>query len=337
MDATPFYLLQFMCSLDPCCAQMVSLRLLKTSFLPDSVGLRSWCFISMLWSRLNVAHRMRKHVRHELLGSLLPGPSSSNPIWRHFLKANDLPWLQDHLVQSDIVYPGAGGISMPVEALCQYSEVPTETLDGYYLRDIQISNALVIPDTEAGIEVRLSLHPCDDKNLEPGWYEFSLKSPSSGGNSWNEHIRGCISQRQKSKAALPSVVDGGDAIGQANSAHPLKVEIDYLFARLRKMGLQHGPTFQNMLSIQANDSGSKFQFKVANVNSSYNLLHPTTLNSIFQGAYSALSSEDFQNSMVIPRAIQHIYVSQAITSTPHYKFESFATMIVAISRAFGLP
>ncbi|KAL2875455.1 hypothetical protein SGCOL_009367 [Colletotrichum sp. CLE4] len=288
-----------------------------------------WNHTNSFWqeSRLNVAHRMRTHVRHELVGSLLPGPSSSNPIWRHFLKANDLPWLRDHLVQSDIVYPGAGGICMAIEALRQYSEVPAETLDGYCLRDIQISNALVIPDTEAGIEVQLSLHPCDDKNLEPGWYEFSLKSPGTDGNSWNEHIHGCISQRQKSKAALPSVVDGGDAIGQASSAHPLKVEIDYLFARLRKMGLQHGPTFQNMIGIQANESGSKFQFKVADVSSSSShLLHPTTLDSIFQGAYSALSSEDFQNSMVMPRAIQQIYVSQTFTSTPHYKFEALATI-----------
>ncbi|KAJ0299111.1 hypothetical protein COL516b_009363 [Colletotrichum fioriniae] len=290
-----------------------------------------WNHTTSFWqeSRVNIAHRMRGHVRHELLGSMLPGPSSTTPMWRHFLKANELPWLRDHLVQSDIVYPGAGGISMAIEALRQYSEVPIETVDGYCLRDIEISNALVIPDTEDGIEVQLSLHPCDDKNLEPGWYEFSLESPSSGGNSWTQHIHGYISQKLKSRATLTAAVlsESVPRQGSMDLAYTCSVKVEDLFARLRKMGLQHGPKFQNMLGIQASDSRSKFQFKVADVNSSSShLLHPTTLDSIFQGAYSALSPKEFETSMVMPRAIQHIYVSQSIVSTPNSKLESFATI-----------
>ncbi|KAK1447450.1 type I polyketide synthase [Colletotrichum melonis] len=288
-----------------------------------------WNHANSFWqeSRMNVAHRMRKHARHELLGSMLPGPPSTSPVWRHFLRANDLPWLRDHLVQSDIVYPGAGGISMAIEALRQYSEVPVETIDGYSLSDIEINNALVIPETEGGIEIQLSLHPCDDKSLEPGWYEFSMESPNSDGNSWTQHIHGYISQKQKSKATLSPAVRVGEFTGQSNTAYSRIVKVEDLFARLRKMGLQHGPTFQNMVDIQASDSGSRFQFKVADVkSSSSHLLHPTTLDSIFQGAYSALSPKAFQNSMVMPRAIQHIYVSQSIVSTPNSKFESLATM-----------
>ncbi|KAJ0325028.1 hypothetical protein COL5a_007530 [Colletotrichum fioriniae] len=223
----------------------------------------------------------------------------------------------------------AGGISMAIEALRQYSEVPIETVDGYCLRDIEISNALVIPDTEDGIEVQLSLHPCDDKNLEPGWYEFSLESPSSGGNSWTQHIHGYISQKLKSRATLTAAVlsESVPRQGSMDLAYTCSVKVEDLFARLRKMGLQHGPKFQNMLGIQASDSRSKFQFKVADVNSSSShLLHPTTLDSIFQGAYSALSPKEFETSMVMPRAIQHIYVSQSIVSTPNSKLESFATI-----------
>ncbi|KAJ3942857.1 uncharacterized protein N0V96_007086 [Colletotrichum fioriniae] len=130
--------------------------------------------------------------------------------------------------------------------------------------DIEISNALVIPDTEDGIEVQLSLHPCDDKNLEPGWYEFSLESPSSGGNSWTQHIHGYISQKLKSRATLTAAVlsESVPRQGSMDLAYTCSVKVEDLFARLRKMGLQHGPKFQNMLGIQASDSRSKFQFKL---------------------------------------------------------------------------
>ncbi|TQN68831.1 Highly reducing polyketide synthase azaB, partial [Colletotrichum shisoi] len=288
-----------------------------------------WNHSNRFWqeSRLNVAHRHRKHVRNELIGSLLPGPASTSPMWRHFLKASDSLWLRDHLVQSDIVYPGAGGIAMAIEALRQFSKTSEESIDGYCLRDIQISNALVIPDSEGGIEVQLFLHPCNSKNLEPGWYEFSLKSPSSDGESWTEHINGYISQRQKPNVSIAPVPISNGGKADLEEDYSRNVESDVLFARLRKMGLHHGPTFQNMLNIHASDSGSKFQFKVADVKSAgSHLLHPTTLDSIFQGAYAALPVESFQNSMVMPRAIEDIFVSQLITSSPGTRFESHATV-----------
>ncbi|KAK2770358.1 polyketide synthase [Colletotrichum kahawae] len=237
-----------------------------------------WNHTNSYWqeSRLNVAPRNRKHVRHELLGSLLPGPAATSPTWRHLLKASELPWLRDHLVQSDIVYPGAGGIAMAIEAIRQLSDSDADEVDGYCLRDIQISNALVIPDTEAGIEVQLSLHPCDLKNLEPGWYEFSLKSPSTDGESWTEHIHGYISQRKKTKAVL-RMIEASNRLSNAVEDDSLRpVEVGELFDRLRKMGLEHGPTFQN--------------------------------------------------SMVMPRAIGEIFVSQSLSSSPGSQFQSLATV-----------
>ncbi|TEA18286.1 Highly reducing polyketide synthase azaB [Colletotrichum sidae] len=288
-----------------------------------------WNHANSCWqeSRLNVAHRKRKHVRHELLGSLLPGPAATNPVWRHFLRASELPWLRDHLVQSDIVYPGAGGIAMAIEAMRQYSDTSPDLIDGYRLRDIQISNALVIPDTEGGIKVQMSLHPCDGKNLESGWHEFSLKSPSSDGESWTEHVHGYISEKNKKTIALELFQVGQNSKSGFQDSSSRVVEEAELFGRLRKMGLYHGPTFQNMGSIYATDTASKFQFQVVDVKSSSSqVLHPTTLDSVFQGAYAALSPDSYQRAMVMPRAIEVIFVSRTIATAPGSGFESVATV-----------
>ncbi|GJC80768.1 highly reducing polyketide synthase azaB [Colletotrichum liriopes] len=276
--------------------------------------------------RINVAHRKRKHVRHELLGLLLSSPANTSPTWRHFLKPSELPWLRDHLVQSDIVYPGAGGIAMAIEAIKQFSQSAQDSIDGYCLKDIEISNALVIPDTDGGIEVQLCLHPCDGKNLEPGWYEFSLKSPSSDGESWTEHIHGYVSERRKEKTLLAPIAT--TVLPRIGEDYVRQVDADDLFSRLRKLGLQHGPSFQNMLKIHGKDSGSRFQFHIADAKSnSSHVLHPTTLDSIFQGAYAALSPEAYQNAMVIPRSIEEVFVACSIASSPGTQLESVATII----------
>jgi len=62
-------------------------------------------------------HRLRQHSAHDLLGVRLPGTSNLNPIWRLNINPADLPWIRDHKVQSEIVYPAAGYICMAIEAL----------------------------------------------------------------------------------------------------------------------------------------------------------------------------------------------------------------------------
>ena len=42
--------------------------------------------------------RLRKHPRHDLLGSRTPGGMNSVPTWRNILKHKDLSWLGDHRV-----------------------------------------------------------------------------------------------------------------------------------------------------------------------------------------------------------------------------------------------
>lgn len=81
-----------------------------------------WNHRTRYWSesRFNRALRKKKtHGYHDLLGYSIPGTNSTSPSWRNIIKQSDLPWIQDHVVQSNIVYPGAGLIAMAVEAAFQ--------------------------------------------------------------------------------------------------------------------------------------------------------------------------------------------------------------------------
>ena len=49
-------------------------------------------------SRYNKEWRLRKHLRHDILGARQPGCAKERPSWRNMLRMKDVPWLDDHKV-----------------------------------------------------------------------------------------------------------------------------------------------------------------------------------------------------------------------------------------------
>jgi hypothetical protein len=84
------------------------------------------------------------------------------------------------------------------------------------------------------------------------------------------------------------------------------VEPESAFSTLRKMDFYHGPTFQNLIvsQVAANKSITKFAISPAALKSDNDyVLHPTTLDSIFQSCYVCLPSEAKEGAMLVPRSI----------------------------------
>ena len=46
--------------------------------------------------RASKEYRLRKLIRHDLLGSKIPGTAKFQPQWRNVLRVKDVPWLSDH-------------------------------------------------------------------------------------------------------------------------------------------------------------------------------------------------------------------------------------------------
>ncbi len=110
------------------------------------------------WSepRSNKEYRQRQQPPHDLLGSPMHGLSPDAPSWRKIVRVSELPWLRDHLLQSNIVYPGAGFICLAIEAMAQISCMHADDISGYRLRDVDILQALMVPDNSEESKYRPS-------------------------------------------------------------------------------------------------------------------------------------------------------------------------------------
>lgn len=288
-----------------------------------------WNHRTRHWSepRINKEHRLRKKPAHELLGSTIPGASPSNQTWRHTIRTSDLPWVRDHRVQSDMVYPGAGLIVMAIEAMRQVNH--SSAVRGFSLRDVDIVAALVIPDTPDGVEVQLHLHQSDGRTLGlEGWRPFSICS-TDGDGGWTTHCKGLISATLSDMGGV--VAPGDDCT--------VKTKPDDMFEFLQSVGIYHGPAFRNLKKIMSAEGASAATFAVADTAASMpggyqqeHLLHPTTLDSVFVAAYSALPRN--KRSAAMPRSIKRMSVSADIGSRATELFVAHSRIGKADGRGF---
>jgi len=133
-------------------------------------------------ARLSREQRAPSVMRHDILGALLHGGSLAEPTWRNILRIRDVPWLKDHSLGGEAVFPAAGYFSMACEAITQLNELSLDPVkfQGYVLLDVSIKNALVTPDDDTGIDVFFNIDHLYTMRLTPrqrGGNSASLPSP----------------------------------------------------------------------------------------------------------------------------------------------------------------
>lgn len=273
-----------------------------------------WNHATRHWAepRLNSAHRNRQHAYHDLIG--MPSTSSNPfaPSWRGFIKVSDIPWIRDHQVQSSIVYPAAGFVCMAVEGARQMAS-DDKHVAGFQLRDIDILLALIVPDTPEGVEVQLAFRKCSDKALiGADWLEFEILSVDHG-NAWKRHCKGLVSVVFESEGNR--VFTSGNHTAKEMNAFPKRLNPTEVYRSLRSVGIYHGPIFQNMFSVRSGHYESVSSFAVADTatlmpykHEHDHVLHPTTLDSIFQAAYTTLPRNQGQTAPMVPKKIEKMSI-----------------------------
>ncbi|KAL9561973.1 hypothetical protein ACKAV7_013896 [Fusarium commune] len=116
-----------------------------------------WDHSASYWfeSRTSKAWRFRQYPKDCLLGERTFKGPETEPHWRNHLSTDDVPWLLDHKLQNDVVFPFAGYIAITGEAIRQITHSPRDS--GYRLPHAVAHKALVLFDT---VEISTSLHQC---------------------------------------------------------------------------------------------------------------------------------------------------------------------------------
>ncbi|KAI3390924.1 hypothetical protein diail_8351, partial [Diaporthe ilicicola] len=281
------------------------------------------------WSeaRVNQAYRLRDQEPNELLGALMPGTSPEASCWRQVVRLSENSWLRDHVIQGNVLYPGAGFVCLAIEGIKQLTDTDLGSSDaaadilGYRLREVEFTHALVIPDNAEGVDVHTVLRPVDDKAIGTrGWKHFEISSVAAT-SQWTQHAKGLINvEFDVALSPAPPEVTGF----LTESGYTRRVDPEDMFANLRTKGLNHGPMFRNTTSI-VQDGRSKearcvTTIEVAELGRKH-VIHPTTLDSVFIASYAALLGANASDgSPKVPRSLEKLWVSSRMTTTAGHSF-----------------
>nr|UPX44674.1 Type I Iterative PKS [Penicillium fuscum]UXX61831.1 Type I Iterative PKS [Penicillium fuscum] len=268
--------------------------------------------------RFNLGYRQRDHPPHELLGSLVPGTNPEAPVWRHILRATDSPWVQDHVIQSKMLYPGCGFICLAIEAATQQLDIAEKQEDreisGYQIRDMSVQQALVIPDTAGGIEIQTALRPVSDKAIGlQGWKEFEVFSITSE-NRWMRHAQGLV------MVEFNNVQNGVSSLDQ-EIQNAREIDPTDMWSTLEPLGIKYGPTFRNISDIRQSKKELRSTSTITVPDTSIpndlprnHIIHPSTLDAVAQAAFTALpGAASYQESPRVFQSIERLWVSSKIS------------------------
>ncbi|KAL8922865.1 MAG: hypothetical protein Q9172_003405 [Xanthocarpia lactea] len=263
-------------------------------------------------SRPSKEYRLREIARHDLLGSQVPGTSKLQPQWRNLLRVKDVPWLSDHRLLPDAVFPAAGFLAQGVEAATRvYHDLPGALdITGYSFREVDIDTALRIPEDDYGIEIILSMELVDTATAKsPAWARFTVASVARDTNEWTRHCTGLV----KVEVLPPTKKDKMSA-----EMDPKFPSSQAWYNRFSEIGLGYGETFRTLSEIQVDPHRSLAKATVAlnktvgtikGGESDYSL-HPTALDATFQLAIIAFFGGQVEkaNASFVPAHLSQLYI-----------------------------
>lgn len=255
-----------------------------------------WDHTARYWAGTRVVHEhMLRRYRHSILGVPVTASMPSCPRWRNFLRLSELPWLADHRIDGNVVFPAAGYISMAVEAITRLENGPA-SIAQFAFRDISIKSALVLDESAMGKEVMLELRPKSTliKPAPDTWYEFSIVSFGNSTAESTEHCHGLISVQEglaRSIERKPPFLSFSEL--QAKSFQSLIPGTFY--GRIQSQGLQYGKSFallSERIEIGPGFATAPLLWKWQQFNSPVpnhvTLIHPSLLDASLHTIFAAI-------------------------------------------------
>ncbi|KAF9771638.1 hypothetical protein IL306_010694 [Fusarium sp. DS 682] len=216
----------------------------------------------ILWSepRASFEMRNRKQLRHELLGTRALTGNDIDYTWRNLLRISEIPWLKDHKLEDQIVFPATGYMAMAIEAISQVLDAkkkPTAELS-FEFRNVNISAALQIPSQErdiysrdADLELHTTMSPSkiSNTNSSVDWHEFSVSSWQAGRTML--HCMGSI------RLAEPITALDDHSVMLSQTTGFDRWAMNRWYTKWHEEGLCFGPHFQSLSSLQTDGGRSR--------------------------------------------------------------------------------
>ena len=249
------------------------------------------------WSepRMSKEYRNRPHPRHDLLGVRSIDFDPILPKWRNNLRLSEVPWLRNHIIESQIIYPAAAYLAMIIEAVrqtvidCFGSDM---ILHSIRFRDVTIERAIILHDESDGVEVLTTLHPLEDSAKDPSTTEYTFRIRSF--DEQQEFVDHCLGRtvvhfgiQQQTRADGPAE----EILPERSVPVPQLKQLDKeaIYEDFARRNIQYRGNFASISRLATNDESAMAVVdpptlkKIHSMGSTVSaFVHPTILDGCFQ-------------------------------------------------------
>lgn len=302
-----------------------------------------WDHSKTYWheSHLSRAHRFREFGRLDYIGApTADGLYPYEPKWRGFFRLSENPWLKDHKVQTELLYPAAGMVVMAIEGARQVVheviDSPADILD-FEVSQFEIKAPMVIPADDTGLEHTMNAKRVSDsfRHGVTTWvYEFAIYSKPYADAPFQENAQGLVTVRFHRRGAeqttsasilnkpIPSKYAAA-ATQPGDGPSPFE-----FYEGLDVVGMSYGPLFRNIVDLgrptktsnpdEDDEKECCATLVVPNTRAKMpmqfefdHVIHPATLDAVFQ-TFFTLAGEENSEPMV-PFFVESVRVAGGIT------------------------
>ena len=285
----------------------------------------SWTHDRVLWSesRYTKLLRLQDGRFHDILGTRTPDGTEEEWRWRNILSTKELPWLTDHALQGQTVFPATGYICLAMEAAKQIAgDEPLQILE---VTELSIFKAIAI-DEANGTETLVALTRImrSDEEITALFACFSTVSRDAAQLGLNA--------TGKIRVQLGEPVD--DMLPPRPEATHGMVPVDpeHFFNEVDKMGYNYGPTFRGIkrLERKLGYSSGTIRGPANDETGTMLLFHPGMLDAALQGMLCGFSSPGDGRlwSLHAPSTIRRVTIIPSLVAgnmTPEVEFDCAVT------------
>jgi hybrid polyketide synthase/nonribosomal peptide synthetase ACE1 len=127
---------------------------------------------------------------HELLGHLSPHSTEGNKVWRNLIRPKELPWLEGHCIQGQMVFPASGYVIAAFEACLKLIE--GEKFTSIEIYEVNFTRALVFTSADSEFETIVNLFDIDRSKMGILVAKFNFNASQSSSNSLDVLASGSV-------------------------------------------------------------------------------------------------------------------------------------------------
>ncbi|MFE7778222.1 SDR family NAD(P)-dependent oxidoreductase [Streptomyces sp. NPDC057445] len=231
----------------------------------------------------------------------LPGTRAEVPgeqvrhYWRADAGTAAVPWLADHRVHNDPVFPGAGYCAVALTAACEVFGAPPQEIEVTGVRFLELLHLSEHTEMVTTATVTGPVHAeCEifARGDDGGWVRHATAEL--------RHVPGApASPLAATLTALPA-------------QHPIALDPASLYASMRSRGIEHGPAFTGITKLRISRDGestwSRVELPAAATSAPHALrIHPVLVDACAQALVAGLVRERGQG-LVLPVGARSIRV-----------------------------